>query len=89
MKKEETHMRTWLFYRTFELGKKIELEFRRADYQGVHEFVPEHLRGIIEVPRGADVAKFVERLVIESGWVGDAAQSAECEIGTLVLKGNW
>lgn len=79
-------MRTWLFYKKVN-GSSV--EFRRVDHGGISNFLPDCLRGTIEVPANADVDKYVQSLVRKSGWVGGEARIADCEVGKVVLKGQW
>lgn len=82
-------MRTWLFYKVVETSPVAVVEFRRADWNGVHNGVPPRMAGEVEFHGSEPIHKMVTRLVRDCGWVGEPPRDAEDPIAKAVLQGRW
>jgi len=82
-------MRTWLFYKVIDESDVKVVEFRRADYSGIHNGVPPRMAGEVEFYGSEPIDKMVQRLVRDCGWVGEPPRSIDDPISQAVLKGRW
>lgn len=82
-------MRTWLFYKVIQTSPIAVVEFRRADWQGVHNGVPPKMAGEVEFHGSDPIDIQVKKLVRNCGWRGEPARSVDDPIAKAVLKGAW